>query len=72
MCHPDPFSWRVDMITLVNECIGYNLFEDKLNIWQKRIQIKLNQIDIGLIMTQHINYNNCASFDKFHQMSHKK
>ena len=69
MCHPDPFSWRVDMITLY--LYIYNLLEDKLDIWQKRIGIKLNQIDIGLIMTQHIN-NNRASFDKFHQMSRKK
>ena len=69
MCHPDPFSWCVDMITLY--LYIYNLLEDKLDIWQKRIGIKLNQIDIGLIMTQHIN-NNCASFDKFHQMSRKK
>ena len=69
MCHPDPFSWCVDMITLY--LYIYNLLEDKLDIWQKRIGIKLNQIDIGLIMTQHIK-NNCASFDKFHQMSRKK
>ena len=33
MCHSDPFSWHVDMITLVNEYIVYNLLGDKLDIW---------------------------------------